>query len=269
MNKIEKQMQSILLGLKNDYGVVSVKAEFEAEGTRMDELLRLVDIARAAGLGITVKIGGCEAIRDLLEARQIGVEAIVAPMVESGYAASKFVAAKNLVFEEEEQKDVKFLSNLETGQALANLDSIVREIESEEGLDGLVFGRVDFVGSLGLDRSAVNTEEILKSVILVAEILRSKNLELVVGGGVSRDSLEFLRKVSEVHLSRFETRKIVFSRDSLSISGIEKGLLAAVHFELLWLLNKKQYYGEIHREDDKRIEMLEARWEVLKASNSK
>jgi hypothetical protein len=263
MNKIEKQMQSILLGLKNDYGVVSVKAEFEAEGTRMDELLRLVDIARAAGLGITVKIGGCEAIRDLLEARQIGVEAIVAPMVESGYAASKFVAAKNLVFEEEEQKDVKFLSNLETGQALANLDSIVREIESEEGLDGLVFGRVDFVGSLGLDRSAVNTEEILKSVILVAEILRSKNLELVVGGGVSRDSLEFLRKVSEVHLSRFETRKIVFSRDSLSISGIEKGLLAAVHFELLWLMNKRDYYGSIEREDAKRIDMLNDRWKIL------
>lgn len=268
MNKIEKQMRSILIGLKNDFGVISVKAEFEAEGTRMDELLRLVDIARGAELGITVKIGGCEAIRDLLEARQIGVQAIVAPMVESGYAASKFVAAKNLVFREDEQAEVKFLSNLETALALKNLEEIIREIDSKNGLDGLVFGRVDFVGSLGMDRSFVNGREILESVLSVAEQMRSRELELVVGGGVSKDSLDFLREVSKVHLTRFETRKIVFSSDATSIVGIEKGLLAAVHFELLWLLNKKQYYGDIHKEDDKRIEMLEARWEVLKASGS-
>lgn len=269
MNSVEKKMQSILIGLKNDYGVVSVKAEFEAEGTRMDELLRLVDIARGAGLGITVKVGGCEAIRDLLEAKQIGVRAIVAPMVESGYAASKFVAAKNLVFHGEEHEDVKFLANLETALALSNLNDIGEAIESDEGLDGLVFGRVDFVGSKGLERGSVNSKQVLDSVVEVAEYLRSKNKELVVGGGVSKDSLEFLRHVKQVHMTRFETRKVVFSSEALSTSGIEKGLLDAVHFELLWLLNKKEYYGGIHREDDKRIEMLEDRWKVLETTKHK
>jgi len=266
MNQYEKKMLEILRQGREEFGVVATKAEFEAEGTRTDELLRLLEIANKADVGLALKVGGCEAIRDMLEARQFGVRYIIAPMVETSYALSKYIAAKDKVYSPEEQEDVCFLFNLETITAFENLEPMLALAAGQPGCDGVVFGRVDFSGSIGTGRDGIESERVTASVETAARACLEHGLQFVVGGAVSIDALANLQRFKAVHLTRFETRKVVFSGAALDSPNLSQALRQAVHFELLWLLNKREYYGLMHREDQTRIEMLESRWKVLEQS---
>ncbi len=257
MNTYEKQMLALLKKGREEFGVVAVKAEFEAEGTRVDELLRLLEVARRADVKVGLKIGGCEAIRDLIECRQFGVDYIIAPMVETPYALSKYIAARDKVFSADEIEDISFLFNLETYSTYTQLQAM-GEVAGRAGV-GMVFGRVDFAGSLGRDRGFVNSDEMLGYVEDTARVAVEQNIELVAGGGVSAESVEFLRRVKSTRLNRFETRKVIFDGAILDTDHVDKGLALAIQFELLWLKNKRDYYVSIGAEDEKRIAMMEAR----------
>ncbi|MEA3080014.1 MAG: hypothetical protein QOF05_1422 [Sphingomonadales bacterium] len=256
MNSVEVKMLELLKRGRDEHGVVAVKAEFEAEGTRPDEFLRLLELARRADLKVALKIGGCEAVSDLLASRLYGIDYIIAPMVETPYALSKFIEAKDKTYGPGDHS-TQFLFNLETETTLRNLDSMIDG--ARDGVDGVVFGRVDFTLSRGMARGAINDRSITDAVLRVATACAEADLELVVGGSVSTDAVTALREIQRIRLDRFETRKVIFTGEAIQSTAIVAGIRNAVEFELAWLKNKRNYYGAIAAEDDKRIAMMETR----------
>ncbi|MBP1751442.1 MAG: 2,4-dihydroxyhept-2-ene,7-dioic acid aldolase [Geobacteraceae bacterium] len=262
MNDLEMRMIDALIDLRENYHVIGVKAEFEAEGTRLEEAMRLKEVVSKAGLDLTVKVGGCEAILDMYQARVIGVTHIVGPMVETPYALKKYLGAVKLAFPAEERNQVKFLINLETIDAYRNFDRML-ELEEIHDLDGIVLGRVDLTGSIGKTREYVNSPEILGIARDIFSKAKSRNMECVVGGGVSKETVPFIKQLPEGYVDRYETRKIIFKCPDALNNDYEKGILKAVGFELMWLKNKRDYYQMIFEEDMHRIQMLENRYDKL------
>lgn len=264
MNKLEIRMVETLNDLKENHHVCGVKAEFEAEGTRMEEALRLKEVITKAGLDLTIKIGGCEAIKDMYDARSIGVTHIVGPMIESPYALKKYLGCAKLAFPDDERNGVKFLINIETIQGFKNIDDIVNAIQLNGiSLDGIVLGRVDLTGSLGLTREDVNSDRIFEMASTILLKAKAKGLECVVGGGVSKETIPFLLRFPKGTIDRYETRKVIFKCPSAMQGEYAKGILKAVGFELMWLKNKRNFYRIIFEEDAQRIEMLERRYKRL------
>lgn len=257
MNRYEKEMLAILKQGRAEYGFDAVKAEFEAEGTRVDELLRLLEVARRAELRVGLKIGGCEAIRDIIECRQYGVDYMIAPMVETPYALQKYIDAKDKVIPADERDDIGFLFNVETVTTFGHVEEMAQI--AARGRVGMVFGRVDFAGSLGHTRDFVNSDEMFGYLQPVAALCATHDLPLVVGGGVSPASIDLLRRVRAIRLDRFETRKVIFDAAILDTDQVAAAMDLAIRFELLWLKNKRDYYASISIEDEKRIAMMEER----------
>jgi hypothetical protein len=259
MNILEREMLEILKKGKQEFNYIGIKAEFEAEGTRDDELLRLTEITRKAGLNLGIKIGGGEAITDLYRTKQIGVEYIIAPMVETPYAVSKYIEAKNKVYSPEERQDVRFLFNLETITSFNNLNGIIEASKVKDGADGIVFGRSDFSMSLGMTKNDNENPKITEYCIKTATECKKANLDLVVGGAIAVSSVSNLKEITKEYLTRFETRKIIFNSDAISNSRVIEGMDLALRFEYLWLQNKFNYYNKIANEDIARLTMLKER----------
>jgi hypothetical protein len=249
-------MIEVLKRLKNDYGVFEIKAEFEAEGSRMEELMRLKDITSSVGLPIILKIGGVEAVTDVYNALSIGVKGIIAPMVETPFALGKYLNMIKTMIVEDNAQDIEFAFNVETITACENIKSML-DLSDTGILTGITIGRVDLAGSIGVSREQINTSSKISNLIeMVLDEAKEYKLKIGLGGAISKEAIFFIREHA-LSLHKFETRKVVFPVEAISYG--EKPIIEANRFELLWLQSKCRYYSRIKVEDDKRIQMLEER----------
>ena len=214
-------MDKLLYELKNNYYATGLKAEFESEGASYDEVKRLKHLAENVKLPLTLKIGGCGALRDIIDAKTIGVNALVAPMVESKYALNKFIQTYKSVYTEH---DIDLYINIETLTGYNALDEIISDNDFKY-IKGVVFGRGDMAESIGIN----NPED--SKLLNIGKTIREKiqDKELITGGKITAESLPFLKEIST---DKFETRKIIFDKNAT-----EESIKKAIEFELMWVKN--------------------------------
>ena len=229
-------MNNIIRLLKNlkKNGVTGIKQSLEDEGASFEEIKKMRQLTKKAGLDLNVKIGGCEARNDIFFCKKVGTDGIVAPMVESSYALNKFtqIAGYN--------RDNFLFVNLESKLALKNLKEIMNS-KNFNLLKGVIIGRSDLAGSMGLTKKMVDSNRIFKNVLLTFRKLKKKKKSLVckMGGSITYNSKEFIEDLYKKNiLDRVETRNVEILLNKKNIKKFKHLLILAFRFEVEWLKAK-------------------------------
>jgi hypothetical protein len=259
-------------------GLLNIKAEYEAEGSTDEEIFFLKELCDSAGLGVHVKIGGVEAKRDFRRCLIIGVEGIIAPMVENEFCASKFIGMfkSDEEFYGEKIWDVHRSINIETKYAIPEIDKIIERVGDQ--IHNITIGRTDLSASYFDDRIKQDAEEVTKAVkkVLLSIHSSKKNIIMTVGGGVTSKTIKPLLSDSflveniqaiETRKCRVDTKKII--EDPSIIDDI-------LEFEMAYLQNranekKVQYLDKAKLEELHTLDTTtaNARLEDLKSRLSK
>ena len=188
----------------------SLKGEFEAEGLTSIEMAAEAIWAARRGLDYLVKIGGCEAKSDVEYLQKLGIRSLVAPMIESPFAMSKYMGML---------PDGAFDHVGVTIETFHAVDRIEEILEAGTKLTNVTIGRSDLTASFG--GSSTNCPETLEKTLKVARSAKARGLEVTMGGSVDAKTREIMREGHELAslLDAVETRKIVMRIDRFMEDG--------------------------------------------------
>ncbi|HEX2927602.1 MAG TPA: aldolase/citrate lyase family protein [Ruminiclostridium sp.] len=256
MNLMEREMLDLLIDLKENHHAFAAKVSFASEASRLEDLIRINEIILRADMGLFVKIGGCEAVKDMEECKLLGASGIMVPMIETPFAMSKFIGTVNRVFSKSEQRELEFAAYVDSLTGFGYIDGIL-SVDGIEAVDAVVVGRRNLTASMGFNGSDINGDEVCRITKTILEKVRDKGMTGGISGGISMEAVPFVRRLGGL-IKRHETRKLIFKTPD-TLKSINTGLLKALHFEMLYLLNKRDYYGRAALEDEERIKLLESR----------
>lgn len=253
MYKTEEKIVEQLILLKNTNCLAGIKAEFEAEGSSIEDLHRLRRITSHVGIDLFLKIGGPEAKRDIINSLEVGVDGIIAPMIESKFAAKKFIDAYQSIYMD---KDIHTSINIETKQGVRDFKEIAKFISGS--INNITFGRSDLSSSYFSDLAPESKEVYLK-MEEVSEIAIQNNMTFTFGGGVTKKTLSNILDyhILQKNTLKIETRKVVFNFKE--VAKKPELINEALKFEELYILSKKEFIGLLINSEIGRLTELEKR----------
>ena len=251
---LEKKLSNQLVRLK-DLGLCAVKAEFEAEGASFRDLLRLRRFTAEQNIPLYLKIGGVEALRDLKDALDLGVDGVIAPMVESPFGVVKFTEAVESVFGG--RKIFKSI-NIETREAVDRVDEILEVARGK--IDNVTIGRTDLSRSYFDSVIHPDSPFIFDLIDRLSYKIQSAGFDFTVGGSLTSESILILAERKDRlggRVSSLETRKAVFPTNRMLEEKMV--LKESLRFEEFYLRFKLECEAWLSRADQERLTKLKSR----------
>ena len=231
-------------------GCCGIKISFEDEGALLNEIISMRYLTASLNIELSIKIGGCEAKRDINDCINLCSDSIVAPMIESKFSLQKFIDSSEIY------KNKKGI-NIETIQAYNNFDDISNIINK---IDYITFGRVDFINSINKHRDFVNSDEVFEYVKNIFIKTKEKNINCYLGGAITSNSKNFILKLNELNIiDKFETRYNIFDVSKINFNNFYEILYTTHLFEIEWLTYIQNRYLSYANKDSARINMIKDR----------
>lgn len=228
-----------LIRLKEQYSLAGVKGGTEVEAMNFGEIRFLRQVSQDI-VPMTVKIGGPEARNDISFMLDIGVDQILAPMIESPYSLKNFV---NTMAALDKQHKARLAINIETIFAFYNLNKIF-EAPAFSAVNQVTIGRSDLSSSMERD---VDDAEVIRVTCEIVDLAHIHGKRTSVGGRVSTGNAKLVEK--RIPSNMINTRHMV---THLRQGNATDNIAAALAWE-------RAFYLELEKASPVRKEFYRAR----------